>query len=95
MRVRILQAIGFLCIETFIIIYWMGMWSLFQLTPLLGYAGFNVFLLVFGATGLFVVNAFSAHFIMNTINNSTEVVRATFPTPQNARNIVRVIRLPK
>lgn len=91
MRVRVVQSFGFLCTETCIIVYWMGLWSLFQLTPLLTYPAFNVFLLLSGGIGLFVVNAFTPRFIAYTVDQSTEMMRQRLPTPINAYRISRQV----
>ena len=92
MRVRVVQSFGFLCTETCIIIYWMGLWSLFQLTPLLTYPAFNTFLLLLGAIGLFVINAFTPRFIAYTVDSSGEMMRSTIPTPGNVYRMSTQIR---
>ena len=90
MRVRLIQAFGFLCEETCVILYWLGLWSLLNLTPLLQSVGFNLFCLLAGAGGLFIVKAFTPALILNTAEASGFAISDLVP---HARNIKRMSEL--
>ncbi len=80
-RFKIIEAFGFLCQETCIILYWMGLWSLLQnFTPLLESIAFNVFCLLFGAAGLFAVKAIAPALILKSIEESSGTFYRSFPT---------------
>ena len=87
MRVRLIQAFGFLCEETCIILYWLGLWSLLNMTPLLTSVGFNVFCLLAGAGGLFIVKAFTPALILNTAEATGFNIQHLVPTPQNMKRM--------
>lgn len=90
MRVRLIQAFGFLCEETCIILYWLGLWSLLNLTPLLNSVAFNLFCLFAGAMGLFVVKAFTPALILNTAEASGFAIHELVPTPRNIRRLAEL-----
>ncbi len=69
MKVKLLKAFGYLVRETFVIIYWIGIWSL--LHPLHStYVGFQVVCLFVGAAGLFVSTALGPKLILASIDES-------------------------
>ena len=73
LRFKIIEAFGFLCQETCIILYWMGLWTLLEdFTPLLNSAAFNIFCLVFGAAGLFTVKAVAPALILKSVEESSQ-----------------------
>lgn len=87
MRVRLIQAFGFLCEETCVILYWLGLWSLLNMTPLIKSVGFNFFCLIAGALGLFIVKAFTPALILNTAEAAGFEMRHLVPTPNNMRRM--------
>ena len=87
MRVRLVQAFGFLCEETCVILYWLGLWSLLNMTPLLESVGFCFFCLVAGAGGLFIVKAFTPALILSTAEATGFALHEILPTPRNLRRI--------
>ena len=88
-RVRLIQAFGFLCEETCIILYWLGLWSLLNMTPLLQSIPFCVFCLLAGAGGLFIVKAFTPALILNTAEVTGIAITELVPTPANAYRIAK------
>ena len=90
MRVRLIQAFGFLCEETCVILYWLGLWSLLNMTPLLHSVGFNLFCIFSGATGLFVIKAFSPALIFNTAEASGFPIQHLVPTPLNMTRLAEL-----
>ena len=82
-RFRIIEAFGFLCEETCVILYWMGLWSLLQLTPLLQNIPFCIFCLVAGAGGLFIVKAVAPALILASMEESTTSLMRTMPFRTN------------
>lgn len=91
LRFKIIEAFGFLCQETCIILYWMGLWSLLQnFTPLLNSVAFNLFCLLFGAAGVFTVKAIAPALILASVEESTHRMYKTIPVDrQNVRYLVR------
>ena len=59
-----LSALEFLLRETFVILYWLGLWSLFTMTSLLDSVWFNMFCLLAGALGVFLMKAIEKPFIL-------------------------------
>ena len=80
LRFKFIEAFGFLCQETCIILYWMGLWSILQnFTPLLNRIEFNLFCLISGAVGVFVVKAIAPALILASIGHSSETFYKAFP----------------
>lgn len=80
LRFRIIEAFGFLCQETCIILFWMGLWSMLQnFTNLLHSAAFNLFCLFFGAAGLFVLKAIAPALLLASIEESSYTFYRAFP----------------
>lgn len=99
-RFKIIEAFGFLCQETCIILFWMGMWSLLQnFTPLLDASvAFPLFCLFFGAFGVFAVKAIAPALILASIEESSYAFYNTFPhnhmgpTRRDVRYVSRKLR---
>ena len=90
-RFKIIEAFGFLCQETCIILYWMGLWSLLQnFTPLLDSIVFNLFCFLFGAVGLFVVKAIAPALILKSIEESSSTLYRSFPAVR--KDAIRDVR---
>ena len=91
-RVRIIQAFGFLLEETCVILYWLGLWSLLNLTPLLDSVIFDFLCVVGGAIGLFVVKAFAPVLIMQSAEETVYTLEDMAPTVRNINRSVRFVR---
>lgn len=90
MRVRLIQAFGFLCEETCVILYWLGLWSLLNMTPLLQSVGFNIFCIFAGASGLFIIKAFTPALILNTAEAAGFPIQNLVPTPRNMKRLAEL-----
>ena len=64
MNLNYLSAFEFLLRETFVILYWLGLWSLFTMTSLLDRVWFNMFCLLAGAFGVFLMKAIEKPFVL-------------------------------
>lgn len=92
MRIRYIQAFGSLCQETCVILYWLGLWSLINLTFLVRNIPFCIFCLLGGGIGIFVVNAFAPALILRSIEESSIIGNNYIPSPRKFTNSMKEIQ---
>ena len=93
MKIKFVQAFGALCQETCVILYWLGLWSLINLTSLVRSIPFCLFCLIGGGLGIFIVNAFAPALILSSIEESAHHTNQYLPTPGTLKKTLQVIRL--
>ena len=86
MRVKIHSAIVYMFQETFVILYWIGIWSFID-PDQRGYASRFACLLI-GLLGLFVVKAFEPRVILRAVDASTDRFTSTAPSVQKVERFV-------
>lgn len=86
MRVRAHSAIVYLFQETFVILYWIGLWSLID--PTERSAAVQVVCLLVGFLGLLCVKAFEPRMILRSIDATTEGFAASAPSVHRMERFV-------
>lgn len=79
MRIRVRKAFGSLCHETFVIIYWIGLWQLFAIGGFFDHWQFNLACLMVGSVGLFLVKAVEPAFVLCVVDETNRAVRSINP----------------
>lgn len=71
MELKLQNAIYYIMQETFVILYWLGLWSLIQLSHLSHTVWFSVGCLLLGLFGLIIVKTVSPVLIFDVIESTS------------------------
>ena len=90
MKFRIVQAVEYLCEETCIVVFWLGIWSVFtNFTHLLHSLVFVLFLLFGGAGGLFLLKAIVPSMIRQVAHETSHAFSEVIPGSTQINTFVR------